>query len=95
MFIQCVNTGTGEDSGCFSTSDPNSSNQGRFSPSLLNQCKGSAITPTLPSLEPHQGLETGIATTPKAPGTASAECSWPRTFTRAAGGVQVARGAAL
>lgn len=25
MFIQCGNTGTGEDSGCFSTRDPNSS----------------------------------------------------------------------
>lgn len=58
---------------CFSTSDPNSSNQGHFSPSLLNQCKGSAITSILPSLKARQGLETGIATTPKAPGVASAE----------------------
>lgn len=61
-----------EDSGCFSTRDPNSSNWGHSSPSLLNQCKGSAITPTLPSLRPHPGLEMGIATTPKAPGTATA-----------------------
>lgn len=61
-----------QDSGCFSTSDPNSSNWGPFSPSLSNQCKGSAITPTFPSLRPHPGLETGIATTPKAPWTAQA-----------------------
>lgn len=56
-----------EDSGCFSTRDPNSSNWGHFCPSILNQYKDSAITPTLPSLRPHPGLEMGIATTPKAP----------------------------
>lgn len=72
MFIQGGNTGTGEDSGCFSTSDTNSRNWGNFPPSLLNQCRGSAITPTVLSLKPPPGLETGIATTPKPPGTASA-----------------------
>lgn len=96
QFTQCGNTG--EDSRCFSTSDPNSSSWGPFSPSLLIQCKGSAITPTLPSLKHHPGLETGIATALKAPGTASArgtECSRPLMFTRASGGVQMAPGAEL
>lgn len=46
MFIQGGNTDTGEDSGCFSTSDTNSRNWGNFPPPLLNQCRGSAIIPT-------------------------------------------------
>lgn len=35
-------------------------------PILLSQCKCSAITPTILSLKPHQGLEMGTASTSKA-----------------------------